>query len=550
MHLNDISGSEQRGNSLCRSRNCSGLRLIPFLLIANFMLTALGCRKDSDAQPELPIDSIITAPVTPVPTPFYGPTYDDNYTHIASWSFRSQWNLANVHDPTVEKFGDYYYMYQTNAAYGNAGMDLGVFPYRRSKNLVSWEYMGFAFSAYPAWVKDSLNNKRMRENRPAIANPQMGAWAPVIRKVGDIYRLYYSVPVFDDVDGVAGGATERAFIGLAESTDLATNNWVDKGMVVCSEPDGQANTTVAYGYYKFNAIDPTYIVTPEGEHWFIYGSWHTGIAALKVNPETGKPDKLKTIDDYGVRIAARGDVTTNRWQGLEGPEIIYNENTGYYYLFLAHDWVDVSYNTRVCRSRNITGPYYGIDGGNVTNGADCFPMLVHPYKFLSGYGWVGVSHCAIFRNPDTKEWFYSSQGRFPKDLPAINASNAVMMGHVRAIRWTEDGWPVLEPERYAGVPKTTITEASLVGDWEHLVMQYQWATQQQAVKIALTSDKKVTGAITGAWSYDAAKGILDINGTKLIVSDAWDWESRPRKVTITYTGLTSAGLAVWGKKIL
>jgi arabinan endo-1,5-alpha-L-arabinosidase len=38
-----------------------------------------------------------------------------------------------------------------------------------------------------------------------------------------------------------------------------------------------------------------------------------------------------------------------------------------------------------------------------------------------------------------------------------------MMGHVRTIQWTEDGWPTLAPERYAAVPKTTITEQSLVG---------------------------------------------------------------------------------------
>lgn len=517
-------------------------------LLAVVIIAGLGCSKE-EAVGQVGQPPSVDTTTTPGTSAFQGPTYNDNYISIASWSLRARWNLANVHDPTVEKCGDYYYMYQTNAAYGGAGDGLGVFPHRRSKDLVNWEYRGYAFPSYPAWVKDSLNSKRAREGRPAIDNPQMGAWAPVIRRVGDVYRLYYSVPVFNDVDGVSGGATERAFIGLAESTDLATNKWVDKGMVICSEPDGAVGTDVTFGYYKFNAIDPSYMVTPEGEHWLIYGSWHTGIAALKVNPETGKPDKLETIDDYGVRIAGRGNIATNRWQGLEGPEIIYNENTGYYYLFLAHDWVDVSYNTRVCRSTSITGPYYGINGTNVTNGEDCFPMLVHPYKFSSGYGWVGVSHCAVFQNPDTKEWFYSSQGRFPKDIPGINASNAIMMGHVRAIKWTEDGWPVLEPERYAGVPQTTITEASIVGTWDHIVMQYQWATQQAAVSISLTADHKVTGSITGTWSYDSDKRILTINGMKLIVSDAWDWEASPRKVTITYTGLTSNGRPVWGKKI-
>jgi hypothetical protein len=31
---------------------------------------------------------------------------------------------------------------------------------------------------------------------------------------------------------------------------------------------------------------------------------------------------------------------------------------------------------------------------------------------------------------------YASQTRLPEGVPGINVSNAVMMGHVRAIQWT------------------------------------------------------------------------------------------------------------------
>ena len=44
---------------------------------------------------------------------YVAPAYEDNYVDIAAWSNRNQWNLANVHDPTVMKADDgYYYMYQ------------------------------------------------------------------------------------------------------------------------------------------------------------------------------------------------------------------------------------------------------------------------------------------------------------------------------------------------------------------------------------------------------------------------------------------------------
>lgn len=524
------------------------------LLILTCLFLISGCKKKDTVDPNPP-------PPPPPPPPannFPGPTYPDNYTSIAAWSNRASWNLANVHDPTVEKSGEYYYMYQTDASYGNAHEGHGHYPYRRSKDLVTWEFMGMAFTTAPAWIKDSLNNKRARMNPalPPIQNPNYGFWAPHIKKVGNKYRLYYSVVVTNPIVGNDNNLswTERAFIGLAESDDLSTNVWTDKGMVVCSEPDGVKTYNRSGGndweaYFKFNAIDPSFIVTPEGEHWLIYGSWHSGIAALKLNPATGKPDKLETINDYGLRIAGRGNVATNRWQALEAPEIIFNEATGYYYLFLAYDELSVAYNTRVARSKNITGPYVGIDGGNITDGAQSWPLLTHPYAFNNHTGWVGISHCSVFQNPVTKEWYYASQGRLPPNVPGINVSNAVMMGHVRQIYWNEEGWPVVMPERYAGVPKTTITEQSLVGTWEQIILRYQYQTIQTSTNVVLSADKKVSGSVSGTWSLDASKNILTINSIKYQLADAWDWEASPRKLTITYAGLTAAGLSVWGKKI-
>ncbi|WP_269221519.1 arabinan endo-1,5-alpha-L-arabinosidase [Flavobacterium sp. IMCC34518] len=536
----------QKSNPIIRVASC----LVLILIVA----VSLGsCSKGDDPAP----DPTPTPTPTPTPVAFPGPTYADNYSSISSWGSNSQWNLANVHDPSVAKCGDYYYMYQTDASYGNATDGHGHFFYRRSKDLVNWEFMGPTMTAAPTWVKDSLNNKRARMNPalPAITNPNYGYWAPCVRKVGNKYRMYYSIVVDNPIIGTTfdNSWSERAFIGLAETDDLASNVWTDKGMVVCSEPDGlkpysfTGTRNWEDAYFKFNAIDPSFIETPSGDQYLIYGSWHSGIAALKLNPTTGKPDQLKTLSDYGTRIATRN--ATSRWQASEGPEIIYNDVTGYYYLFLAYDGLDVPYNTRVCRSKDIMGPYVGINGANVTAGADCWPMLTHPYGFNNHTGWVGISHCAVFQNPDTKQWYFSSQARLPEGVAGINVSNAIMMGHVREIQWTEDGWPVIAPERYAGVPVTTITESSFIGTWEQITMNYQYKVIQKSATIYLTADKKVSGGVTGTWSYDSTNKTLTVNGIKCKVSDAWDWESATRKVTVTYSGLTTAGLPVWGKKI-
>jgi len=526
------------------------------LYLVTLTILVVSCKKDADIEePKVP------DPIDEVSPPrnedFIGPTYADNYIPVAGWENRSQWNLANVHDPTVEKSGEYYYMYQTDASYGNAHDGHGHFPYRRSKDLVNWEFQGMAFQTVPAWLKDSLNNKRARMTPalPAIENPNYAFWAPCIRKVGDTYRLYYSIVVTNPIVGnnTEISWTERAFIGLAETDDLASNNWEDKGMVVCSEPDGKETYTRTgsddwSGYFKFNAIDPSFIVTPEGEHWLIYGSWHSGIAAVQLNPETGKPDKLETPEDYGVRIAGRGNVNSNRWQALEAPEIIYNPETEYYYLFLAYDELSVAYNTRVARSKNMTGPFLGINGENITNGDECWPMLTHPYAFNAHTGWVGISHCCVFQNPATKQWYFSSQGRLPENVPGINASNALMMGHVREMNWTDDGWPVVMPERFAGVPQFPLTDEAMIGEYEIILMEYQYQTIKNSRTFKLHLDGTVSGTLSGNWTLDATKGILSIGNLQLIVRDGYNWESHPREATLILSGLTDQGKPVWVKK--
>jgi arabinan endo-1,5-alpha-L-arabinosidase len=523
-----------------------------FLILAVSCLLAVGCSKEDSSGGGGGNDD----DNPPVGETFPGPTYADNYTTIGGWENRAQWNLANVHDPTVAKDGEYYYMYQTDASYGNATFGHGHFHCRRSKDLINWEYIGSSMAEAPAWVKETMNAKRAAMGLPAIDNPKYGYWAPCVRKVGSKFRMYYSIVVDELITGTDGATSwgERPYIGLMETTSLASNVWEDKGMVVCSEPDGVVDyvrdgNNDWNSYYKFNGIDPSYIVTGSGEHWLIYGSWMTGIAALQLNADTGKPNQLNTIADYGTRIAGRGNVNLARWQAMEGAEIVYNDATGYYYLFMAYDELSVAYNTRVARSTNILGPYYGKDGGNVSAGAECWPMITHPYKFNNHTGWVGISHCAVFQDDTNGKWFFSSQGRLPENVPGINVSNAVMMGQVREMAWTSDGWPVVSPERYAGVPQTTITAATIAGTYEIINMDYQYRTMQTSVMVSLNANGTVGGGITGTWSYDSTNKAVTINGIECKVFDAWDWESSPRKVTLAISGTNAQGKPLWGKRM-
>ncbi|MGM9779381.1 MAG: arabinan endo-1,5-alpha-L-arabinosidase [Prevotella sp.] len=517
---------------------------------------------------------------------YKSPTYNDYYISVAGWDQRSQWNLANIHDPSVMLAEDgYYYMYCTDAGYGDPHKkDVqdnkhGHFQCRRSKDLVNWEYMGATMYGLPSWIQPKLNEIRKAmglDDSPADFNDdlQFGYWAPCARKVKDgLYRMYYVITCPGLINGDYSWG-ERAFIGVMETSDPSDlTKWEDKGYVITNYSDKELDySTSPYNnnvkdkdsriwekcYFKYNAIDPSYIITPEGEHWLIYGSWHSGFAAVELNPETGKtkaeqgnPWGAENEAAYGKRVYTRD--MSSRWQGSEAPEVIYHD--GYYYMFLAYDALDVPYNTRVVRSENIDGPYKSMNGVDVTNkGGNAFPIVTHPYQLGGDHGWVGISHCAVFEDGNGN-WYYASQQRFPANYNGNAYSNAVMLGGIRAIRWTDTGWPIVMPERYGAVPQAPITEDELIGKWEHISIQYKNGEIQKSESMTLGEDHTVTEGWNQGyeWSFDPTDNVLTINNTKLYLAREVDWEASPRKATIVYAGYgkyntTNNQRTYWGKK--
>lgn len=536
--------------------------LISFLTALSFA----GCSEDDNIEYVNPGSKVKTDVVITD-----GQNLNDDYTNIADWGNRFKWNLANVHDPSVVLADDgYYYMYQTDASYGNAhvgeGQARGHFYCRRSKDLVNWEFMGPTMHGVPTWMKAKLNEIRkamgLGTSTTDFRNQnQFGYWAPCVRRISkDLYRMYYVVTLPGTING-AGTWSERCFIGLMETKNPADiDSWVDKGYVVTNYSDLELNykvsaTDYAHCYFKYNAIDPSLIINEKGEHWLVYGSWHSGFAAMQLDPSTGKP--LHALGNpwgkeneasYGKFIYTRQ--LGNRWQASEAPEVVYHD--GYYYLFIAYDELSVAYNTRVVRSKNIDGPYYDITGKDVTNhGGDAYPILTHPYKFGNHHGWVGISHCAVF-NDGKGNWYYASQQRFPENYKGNANSNALMLGGVRSIIWTSDGWPLVLPERYTGITQKAITETELLGDWQHINLAYHYKKQDVSVVMTLGNDHKVkSGWKAGkAWTFDASKNVLTIDNEQFYLRRELDWEANPRKETIVYVGLSKDGKTTyWGKKV-
>lgn len=494
---------------------------LQFFSYVLLMVCLFSCAKESEENPVKPgPDPDPKDTTNHEKPPFDINDISDTYYDLAPIANVYQWGVYNVHDPSIIKDGDTYYCYNTDVAYGTdvrPGIQI-----RKSKDLVEWEFVGWVFNGLPSKGRNFIVSNG--------GEPFNGLWAPYVMKAGNEFRLYYSL---------SSPTPRLSVIGLATATSPA-GPWVEKDLVV---------TSLANSAIQTNAIDPTVIADQTGQHWFYYGSAWDGIYILKLNPETGLAAKS---GDKGKRIAQRGFTGDKINGNIEGPEIIYNPDLQKYYLFVAYDWLETKYNVRVGRADSPEGPFFDFNGNDMNEEIDDIPMILAPYKFQGHGGWQGVSHPAVF-NDGHGQYYMAHQGR-----PGIDKYFMVL--HVRKIHWTEDGWPVVSPQRYAGVEQTPIAQDELIGEWEQIVLGYQVvpgyaeeqisANFQNAVDLTLDEGGTINGIAGNTWSYEAPWLEMNWGGTfvdKVYVERERDWENKIES-TIVFTGLNNEGTAIWGKK--
>jgi arabinan endo-1,5-alpha-L-arabinosidase len=460
-----------------------------------------------------PVDtSVVTQP------PFDINDLKDTYEEITPLASNQHWGPYNTHDPSVIKSGEYYYSYSTDAAYGTA-VPAGI-QIRKSKDLIEWKFVRWALNGLPEKGSDFIKSKG--------GIPFNGIWAPYIMKVNNEFRLYYSL---------SSPSPRLSVIGLLTSAN-PEGPWIEKGLAVTSLADNSVQT---------NAIDPTVIVDKQGRHWMYYGSAWDGIYILKLKAASGLAE---LSGDKGRRIAQRGFTGNSINGNIEGAEIIYNPQLDKYFLFMAYDWLETKYNVRVGRSDSPEGPFYDFNGHDLNTEEDHGPMILAPYKFKDHGGWQGTSHVSVFSDND--QFYMAHQGR-----PGVDKFFMVM--HVRKIFWTEDGWPVVSPERYAATAQTPVTSNELTGTWEAITLGYNivpgYANEQispdfqVAVDLTLHADGTINNDAASTWTFNAPRLELKRSGghtDNVIVGRGRDWENK--KDALVFTGLNNEGVAMWGKK--
>lgn len=413
----------------------------------------------------------------------------------------NKWTTNFTHDGAILKEADTYYVFSTDYMVGSPpkpGIQI-----RKSKDLIHWQFAGRVFDQVTEEAFDWTGGNTF--------------WAPAITKIAGKFYLYYSV-------SKVGSRT--SYIGLATAAHI-DGPWEDKGVVVASK-DGDGKTV--------NAIDPHVLQDEHGKWWMTYGSYFGGIFLTEIDPKDGK---LMKESYEGMLLAKRKDMT----MGIEGPEILYNTKTGYYYLMVSYGWLEDTYNVRIGRSKSIKGPYVDSRGRDLRDTSDesfdTGVKIIGGYQFRGDDGYVGTGHAAFLK--DGKDTFIIHQARPNEDIYWSQLQ-------VRKVYWTKDGWPVVSPERYAGESEIKIKDAHMVGEWDILTFPRFDDGQQKSEKVTLKKNGKLLNE-KGSWRLKNHMLTLRVGQETydMQMGAAWDWENW--KSTIIMTGMSKDGTTIWAKRL-
>lgn len=410
----------------------------------------------------------------------------------------SLWATHNVHDPAIYKDGDWYYVFSTDAQEGGifkAGIQI-----RKSKDLVNWQWVGRAFLELPIAAKRWTGAS--------------GLWAPEITKFGDTYYLYYAASQF---------GKNQSFIGVATSEHIE-GPWVDRGEVVKTE-QGEGP----------NAIDPNITLDAQGDPWMVYGSFFDGIFLGRIDRETGK-----FVEEGKGKLIASRHISVEG--AIEGPYIVYNPHHDYYYLFVSYDSLFSSYHIRVARSKQIEGPYVDSNGYEMTNTElppnDVGMKVLGSYQFDGGPGWMAPGHNSILK--DQNDYYAVHHIR-------VEGKRGHYL-HIRKIGWTEDGWPLVSPQRFAGEQNKVFKMDDVLGNWECIYFDKDNTSKVNALHRSFSTRSDDANAYTIELHTNNNFTLTSAHHPSVdgIVMSGWDWEKSVE--TIVFMGKDKEGNVVTGKR--
>lgn len=197
----------------------------------------------------------------------------------------------------------------------------------------------------------------------------------------------------------------------------------------------------------------------------VYGSWSGGMYLLELDPETGEvihpeADEANRVDAYfGKRLM--GGLHTS----IEGPYILYDEESGYYYLFVSYGGLTRTggYQIRVFRSETIDGDYvdmngkYPLDTGNLKHSPYGLKLSGNYYLPSLSVAYMATGHNSAFIDDDGRKYIVNHT-RF-------DINSEIHEPRVHQFIVNEEGWPCMLPYATDGetVSKTGYGMEELAG---------------------------------------------------------------------------------------
>lgn len=297
---------------------------------------------------------------------------------------------VSVHDPSVIEADGTYYIFGSHMSAAS------------SEDLRNWTSIGDGYTQSNPIFDDLLGTEHVFDytgSRDSVIPTDDGTyhvWAPdvVYNRAQDLYYMYFCTSstwnasnlcyaVSDKPEGPYTWKGALIYSGFTKDTIEATDvlDYVDidyakKNYIMAGNK---------YNYEKYpNAIDPTVFYDADGKMWMVYGSWSGGIFLLEIDEKTGlvihpKEDEKNGVDPYfGKRLLGGGH------KSIEGPYILYDEESGYYYLpGLNKAYMATGHNSAFV---DEDGKKYIVYHTRFDNGQEYHEPRVHQY-FLNQDGW-------------------------------------------------------------------------------------------------------------------------------------------------------------------
>lgn len=416
---------------------------------------------------------------------------------------------VSVHDPSVVRADGRYYIFGSHMATAV------------SDDLRHWTSVGDGYRVNNPVYRGLLENAdafAYAGSRNSLNPTDDGGWhvwAPdvVYNESAGLYFLYFCMSstwntsnlcyaVSENIEGPYEWKGTLIYSGLKESNLDATDvtGYVDRDTAreKYIRPGGDYN----FDRYP-NAIDPSVFYDGDGRLWMVYGSWSGGIFLLEMDPETGtvihpEADEEKRVDPYfGKRLMG------GRHTSIEGPYILYDEESGYYYLFVSYGGLarEGGYQIRVFRSETVDGDYVDMNGACPV---DTGNLRQSPYglKLSGNYflpslerAYMATGHNSAFIDDDGKKYIVNHT-RFDNKTEYHEP-------RVHQFIVNEEGWPCMLP--YATDGETAAAEgyarSEMAGKY-YVINQgtYISAKIAEPFILYLEEDGKVYGdGVEGVW---------------------------------------------------